>query len=154
MTEGINDAVQGFLRFFSLDTFSGEKNIFNNFAQGLRELRGTFAKAGFEVAKQVFDAGYEAVKSVRDSVATAIGIDPSTLDAGKAASAKDQMGGQSSGARNAMSSPSGLSNLMPTSSASSGKSTSGKSRNSDPNNSLAHERERLLKQMYSSQQQK
>jgi hypothetical protein len=148
MTEGINDAVQGFLRFFSLDTFSGEKNIFNNFAQGLRELRGTVAKAGFEVAKQVFEAGYEAVKSVRDSVATAIGIDPSALDADKAASANSQIRDQSSVARNSMPSQPGLSNLMPSSS-----TTSGKSGNTDPKN-LAHERERLLKQMYSSQQQK
>jgi hypothetical protein len=148
MTEGINDAVQGFLRFFSFDTFSGDKNVFSNFAQGLRELRGTVMNISMEVAKQVFDGGAEVFKGVRDEFVRLFGGNPSVDDAGKAASS---MSGQSSGAKSAISGMPSMSDLMSTSSTPSSSSKGRKSVNKDPKN-LAHERERLLKQMYNSQQ--
>jgi hypothetical protein len=86
-------------RFFSTDTFNGERNVFSNFAQVLREVRSAAFNFTLETGKQLFEAGSEAIKSVRDSFASAVGIDPSKFDAGNAA---NKMGGQSGAAQSAM----------------------------------------------------
>lgn len=86
-------------RLFSTDTFNGELNVFSNLAQMIREVRTTVLNISLEAGKQVFEAGSEGFKAVRDSLMSAIGMDPSKLDAGNAT---NKMGGQSGVAQNAM----------------------------------------------------
>jgi hypothetical protein len=109
MFEGMGDAWNSLWRLFSLDTFSGELNVFNNFSKILRDLRGTVMSIGIEVAKQVFDGGGEIFKGVRDEFVRAFGGNPSADDANKATS---KMSSQGSGAKNALSGMPKMSDLM------------------------------------------
>jgi hypothetical protein len=109
MFEGMSDAWNSLWRLFSLDTYSGELNVFNNLSKMIRDLRGTVMSFGIEAAKQVFDNGAEIFKGVRDEFVRAFGGNPSADDASKATSS---MSNQSGGAMNAGSRIPKMSDLM------------------------------------------
>jgi hypothetical protein len=109
MLEGMGEAWNSLWRIFSLDTYTGELNVFNNFSKMLKDLRGTVMSIGIEVAKQVFDGGAEIFKGVRDEFVRAFGGNPSSDDASKATSS---MSNQLGGAKNAVSGMPSMNNLL------------------------------------------
>jgi hypothetical protein len=132
-------------RLFSTDTFNGESNVFSNFAQMLREVRTAAFGFTIETGKQLFEVGSEAIKSVRDTLASAVGIDPSKFDAGNAAS---KMGGQSGAAQGAVSGMPNMKDLMGSgSSSSSTDQTSGSSNKTKLSDKLAQQR--MMRDFYS-----
>jgi hypothetical protein len=84
MLEGINDAWNSLWRLFSMNTFNGEQNVFNNFSKALKVLRSGIVYATSEVCRQVFEGGAEMVKSLRDEFTRLFTSNPSSSDASAA----------------------------------------------------------------------
>ena len=81
MLEGINDAWNSLWRIFSINTFNGEQNVFNNLSKILKEVRTGFFYIGGEIARQVFEGGSEVFKTLRDEFTRLFTTDPSSSDA-------------------------------------------------------------------------